>query len=259
MRTDDSSYPASRRHAISVLGTTLATAPIWLATAGSASAQTDPAAPVPAAAPTPTPPPTAQRRAMQDPRNEYPKPPFPQQDEIKWPGLTSGMTPRPDHGETSYVGSGRLAGRRALITGGDSGLGRAAAIAYAREGADVAIGYLPAEQSDADEVVRLIRAEGRTAVTVPGDIRDEAFCRQMVADVKQGIRVNAVAPGPYWTPLQPSGGQPIEDVRTFGADTPIGRPGQPAEIAPIFVLLASQESSFATGNVYSSTGGSPGP
>ena len=355
MRTDDSSYPASRRHAISVLGTTLATAPIWLATAGSASAQTDPAAPVPAAAPTPTPPPTAQRRAMEDPRNEYPKPPFPQQDEIKWPGLTSGMTPRPDHGETSYVGSGRLAGRRALITGGDSGLGRAAAIAYAREGADVAIGYLPAEQSDADEVVRLIRAEGRTAVTVPGDIRDEAFCRQMVADaveglggldilvnnaarqtaqesiaditteqfdatmktnlyamfwitkaalehlppgatiintasvvaanppallldysatkagiiaftqslakqlIKQGIRVNAVAPGPYWTPLQPSGGQPIEDVRTFGADTPIGRPGQPAEIAPIFVLLASQESSFATGNVYSSTGGSPGP
>ena len=292
---------------------------------------------------------------MSDPRNQYPKPPFPNQQEIKWPGLTSDMNPRPDHGEDTYVGSGRLAGRKALITGGDSGIGRAAAIAYAREGADVAIGYLPAEESDAQEVVQLIRAAGRKAVTVPGDIRDEAFCRQMVADAvkglggldilvnnaarqtaqpsisditteqfdatmktnlyamfwitkaalehlppgatiintasvvaadppkllldysatkagiiaftqslakqlaEKGIRVNAVAPGPYWTPLQPSGGQPIEAVRTFGSDTPIGRPGQPAEIAPIYVLLASQESSYSTGNVFSSTGGKPSP
>ncbi|MDQ3206394.1 MAG: SDR family oxidoreductase [Pseudomonadota bacterium] len=292
---------------------------------------------------------------MGDPRSEYPRPPFPDQQEIPWPGLTSQMDPRPDHGEDSYVGSGRLAGRKALITGGDSGIGRAAAIAFAREGADVAIGYLPAEQSDADEVVQLIRAAGRKAVTVPGDIRDEAFCGQMVqraagelggldilvnnaarqtaqesieeisteqfdatmktnlyamfwitkaalehlpagasiintasvvaadppkllldysatkagiiaftqALAKQlagrGIRVNAVAPGPYWTPLQPSGGQPIEAVREFGSSVPLGRPGQPAEIAPIYVLLASQESSYSSGNVFSSTGGVPGP
>ena len=106
---------------------------------------------------------------------DYPKPPFPHQQQ-PWPGLTSKMTPRPDHGESSYRGSGRLAGRKALITGGDSGMGRAAAIAFAREGADVAINYLPAEEPDAREVVALIRQAGRKAVALPGDIREEAFC-----------------------------------------------------------------------------------
>ncbi|WDI95768.1 SDR family oxidoreductase [Xanthomonas campestris] len=287
---------------------------------------------------------------MQDPRTQYPQPPFatPQQE---WPGLASKMVPRPDHGETSYVGSGRLTGRKALITGGDSGIGRAAAIAYAREGADVAINYLPQEESDAREVVALIRAAGRKAVAIPGDLRSGAFCKQLVDTAVQrlggldilvnnaarqtaqksildiddqqfddtlktnlyalfwvtraavphlkpgaaiistssivaddppealldygitkggivtftkalakqlapkGIRVNAVAPGPYWTPLQPSGGQFPDKLKTFGSDSPTGRPGQPAEIAPIYVLLASQESSFTTGSIFSSVGG----
>jgi NAD(P)-dependent dehydrogenase (short-subunit alcohol dehydrogenase family) len=295
-------------------------------------------------------PPARRKPTMQDPRTAMPKPPFPAQQQ-PWPGLTSKMNPRPDHGENSYVGSGRLAGRKVLLTGGDSGLGRAAAIAFAREGADVAINYLPAEESDAKEVVALIREAGRKAVALPGDLREEKFCRKLVRDAvaalggldvlvnnaarqtaqpsireittrqfddtlktnlyamfwitqealkhlpagasiintastvagdppeqlldysttkagivnftkglakqlaKDGIRVNAIAPGPYWTPLQPSGGQLPKDLPTFGADTPLGRPGQPAEIAPLFVLLASQESSYTTGNVLSSTGG----
>src|SRR6202161_1488565 len=115
-----------------------------------------------------------------NPLTEYPKPPFPAQQQ-EWPGLVSRMTPRPDHGEESYRGSGRLAGRKALITGGDSGMGRAAAIAFAREGADVAINYLPQEEPDAREVVDLIHQAGRKAVPIPGDIRDEGFCRQLVA------------------------------------------------------------------------------
>lgn len=115
----------------------------------------------------------------QDPREQFPKPPFPEQPQ-EWPGLASEMDPRPDHGEESYRGSGRLTGRKALITGGDSGIGRAAAIAYAREGADVAINYLEVEESDAREVIELIEAEGRTAVAIPGDIRDEAFCQELV-------------------------------------------------------------------------------
>jgi len=280
----------------------------------------------------------------------YPRPPFPPQQQ-PWPGLASKMTPRPDHGENSYHGSGRLSGRRALITGGDSGIGRAAAIAFAREGADVAIVYLPVEESDAQEVVALIQAEGRKAVAIAGDIRDEGFCKQLVASAAkklggldivvnnaarqqyrdsildlttadldatfktnlyamfwitkaamphlsagasiintasvqaydpspnlldyaqtkaaivvfskslakqlapQGIRVNAVVPGPFWTPLQPSGGQPPEDLPTFGANTPLGRPGQPAEIAPLYVLLASEESSYCTGQVLGASGG----
>lgn len=122
----------------------------------------------------------------QDPRYKYPQPPFKGQSQ-PWPGLARDMDPPPDHGETSYKGSGRLAGRKALITGGDSGMGRAAAIAYAREGADVAINYFPTEEPDAREVVALIEAAGRKAVAIPGDLRDEAFCRQMVADAVAGL------------------------------------------------------------------------
>src|SRR5215213_8501455 len=116
---------------------------------------------------------------LEDPTKKYPKPPFKAQSQ-PWPGLAGKMEPRPDHGEKSYKGSGRLAGRKALITGGDSGMGRAAAIAYAREGADVAINYLPAEEADAREVVELIRASGQIGLGIPGDLRDEAFCRRLV-------------------------------------------------------------------------------
>ncbi|WP_338563558.1 SDR family oxidoreductase [Erwinia sp. E_sp_B04_7] len=281
---------------------------------------------------------------------EYPVPPFPEQPQPV-PGLASKMVPVPDHGEKSYRGSGRLAGRKALITGGDSGIGRAVAIAYAREGADVAIGYLPEEESDAAEVIKLIEAEGRKAVALPGDIRSEEFCISLVKEAasklggldilvnnagrqqfnesirtlstedfdatfktnvyamfwitkaaldylprgasiintssvqaykpseilldyaqtkasivaftkslaqqlgKEGIRVNAVAPGPYWTPLQSSGGQPQEKVKEFGASAPLGRPGQPAEIAPLYVTMASNESSYTSGQVWCSDGG----
>ena len=290
------------------------------------------------------------RLAMQDPRTQYPRPPFPRQPQAE-PGLAGRMTPRPDHGEDSYVGHGRLKGRRALITGGDSGIGRATAIAYAREGADVAIGYLPSEEADAAEVVALIEKAGVKALALPGDVRDEAWNAAMVARVVEnfggldllvvnaghqqyrkdvaevstsdfdatmktnlyalhwlcqaaephlppgaaiiatasiqayepsdilldyattkagivayakalakqmigkGVRVNAVAPGPFWTVLQPSGGQPQEKVEQFGAHSAFGRPGQPVEIAPVYVLLASQEASFVTGEVWGVTGG----
>src|SRR6476646_1352712 len=123
---------------------------------------------------------------LEDPRDKYPKPPFKEQSQ-EWPGLASKMDPRPDHGEQSYRGSGRLAGRKALVTGGDSGIGRAAAIAFAREGADVAIGYLPAEESDAKEVIELIRSAGRKALALPGDIRDESFCKKLVDDAVAGL------------------------------------------------------------------------
>ena len=287
----------------------------------------------------------------QNPVTQYPEPPFPAQQQ-EWPGLATRMTPRPDHGEESYKGSGRLAGRKALVTGGDSGIGRAVAIAFAREGADVVINYLPAEEADAQEVVALIEADGRKAFAIPGDIRTETFCTQLVDDAvralggldilvnnaarqqssqtleeitteefdwtfrtnvyapfwitkaalkhltagaciintaseqaydpsenlvdyaqtkacnvsftkslakqlaQRGIRVNAVAPGPYWTPLQVTGGQEQETLTQFGAKTPMGRPGQPAEIATLYVMLASQESSYSTGQVFGSTGGS---
>jgi NAD(P)-dependent dehydrogenase (short-subunit alcohol dehydrogenase family) len=289
-----------------------------------------------------------------DPTTKYPKPPFPRQEQ-PWPGLASRMDPRPDHGETSYKGSGRLAGRKALVTGGDSGIGRAAVIAFAREGADVAINYLPAEESDAREVVELIRQAGRKAVALPGDIREEAFCQRLVADTvrelggldilvnnaafqrprksilevsteefdqiyktnayapfwitkaalphlqpgsaiinttsvqayepsgellayastkavnmnftkalakqlaPKGIRVNAVAPGPIWTPLQPSGGQFPDKLPEFGSESPTGRPGQPAELAGLYVLLASNEATFSTGQVFGAVGGRGGP
>lgn len=293
---------------------------------------------------------TDSRLKMQDPRHQYPQPPFPEQPQPA-PGLAARMDPKPDHGETSYRGSGKLEGRKALVTGADSGIGRAAAIAFAREGADVAMVYLPEEQSDAEEVIRLIEAEGRTALAIPGDIKDEAFCRELVEKtvkglggldllvnnagkqktqrkigeitseqfdetlktnlyamfwitraaekhlpegaavintasiqavepsealldyattkagivaftkalskqlIKKGVRVNAVAPGPVWTALQPSGGQTQEKVQHFGEESPLGRPGQPVELAPVYVLLASQEASFITGEVYGVTGG----
>ncbi|MCH8684795.1 SDR family oxidoreductase [Pedomonas mirosovicensis] len=289
-----------------------------------------------------------------DPTTAYPRPPFPAQQQ-PWPGLAGKMQPKPDHGETSYRGSGRLAGRKALITGGDSGMGRAAAIAFAREGADVAINYLPDEEPDAREVVQLITSAGRRAAPIPGDIRNEAFCNQLVQDAvrqlggldilvnnagrqqshdlfteitteqfdwtmktnvyapfwitkaalpylkpgssiiitssvvayeppenlfdyaqtkaanmiyakvlakqlaKRGIRVNAVAPGPVWTPLQVTGGQPADKIPTFGQNTPLGRPGQPAELASIYVQLAAADASYATGQVYGATGGRGGP
>ncbi|WP_010164241.1 SDR family oxidoreductase [Sphingomonas sp. PAMC 26617] len=287
---------------------------------------------------------------LKDPRSAGPKPPFQRQSQ-PWPGLAGKMNPRPDHGETSYRGSGRLAGRKALITGGDSGMGRAAAIAYAREGADVAINYLPDEEADAREVIELIRAAGRKGIAIPGDLRSEAFCKKLVdSAVKQlggldivvsnagrqqahasildisteqfdwtmktniyapfwiikaalpylqpgsaiigttseqatdpskdlydyamtkaattnyvrslakqlapkGIRVNGVAPGPVWTPLQVSGGATMEKLENFGGDAPAGRPGQPGELAGIYVILAENGSSFTTGHVYGAAGG----
>jgi NAD(P)-dependent dehydrogenase (short-subunit alcohol dehydrogenase family) len=292
--------------------------------------------------------------ALEDPTKKYPKPPYKRQSQ-PWPGLACKMEPRPDHGETSYKGSGRLKGRRALITGGDSGMGRAAAIAFAREGADVAINYFPTEEPDAQEVVALIKAEGRVALAIPGDLREERFCKELVeravqglggldilvsnaarqqsresildissddfdATIKtniyapfwiikaalphlkpgsaiigtaseqaydpspelydyaqtkaatmnyvkslakqlgpKGIRINAVAPGPIWTPLQVAGGASMEKLEQFGSQTPLGRPGQPAELGSIYVQLAASDASFATGQVYGAAGGSGQP
>ena len=291
---------------------------------------------------------------MQDPTTKYPKPPF-QEQQQPFPGLAGKMTPKPDHGERSYTGSGRLSGRKALITGGDPGMGRAAAIANAREGADVAINYLPDEEPDAKEVIALIQKEGRKGIALPGDLRDESFCEKLVEDAvkalggldilvnnagrqqqaaslsditseafdatmktniyamfwltkaalkhlqpgsciiqttseqaydpsenlvdyaitkaagmnftksmakqlgPKGIRVNGVAPGPIWTPLQVSGGATMEKLVKFGGDTPMGRPGQPAELASIYVQLADNSASFSTGQVYGAAGGSGQP
>ena len=291
---------------------------------------------------------------IQDPRSKYPKPPFKGQSQ-PWPGLAGQMDPKPDHGESSYKGSGRLKGRKALITGGDSCMGRAAAIAYAREGADVAINYLPDEEPDAKEVVKLINAAGRKAVAIPGDIRDESFCGRLVSEAvralggldilvsnaarqqthesildisteqfdwtmktniyapfwiikaalphlkpgsviigttseqatdpsaelydyaqtkaattsfvrslakqlaPKGIRVNGVAPGPIWTPLQVSGGATQEKLKSFGGDTPLGRPGQPVELASIYVQLAAEDASYSTGQIYGAAGGAGQP
>jgi NAD(P)-dependent dehydrogenase (short-subunit alcohol dehydrogenase family) len=287
---------------------------------------------------------------MQDPLTQYPQPEFPSQKQPE-PGLAQDMTPKPDHGETTYQGLGRLKGRKALVTGGDSGIGRAAAIAFAREGADVAIVYLPEEDPDAQEVIAHIKDAGVKALALPGDIKDEAFCKEIVdktvkefggldilvnnagkqiavkdiADltteqlqhtfqtnvyamfwitkqalphmpkggtiinttsiqayqpsptlldyaatkaaianfthgfakqaIKNGIRVNGVAPGPIWTPLQPSSGQPEEKIPTFGEQSEYGRAGQPAELASAYVFLASQESSYMTGEIIGITGG----
>jgi NAD(P)-dependent dehydrogenase (short-subunit alcohol dehydrogenase family) len=287
---------------------------------------------------------------IKDPKNDAPQPPQPKQQQ-DMPGVTDKMRPRPDHGETSYKGSGRLSGMAALITGADSGIGRAVAIAFAREGADVLISYYN-EHEDAKETARLVEEAGRRAILVDGDIKDEALCRRMVDRVVQefgridilvnnaahqatfesieeinteefddtfrtnvyamfflckaaipkmkpgssiinttsinaknpspqllayattkgaianftaglaalvaekGIRVNAVAPGPIWTPLIPAT-MPPEKVENFGADTPLGRAGQPAELAPAFVMLASPEASYITGAIIPVTGGRP--
>jgi hypothetical protein len=289
-------------------------------------------------------------RQPEDPKQQGAQPPFPEQPQQP-PGLESQMTPRPDYGEESYRGTGRLAGKAAIITGGDSGIGRAVALAYAREGADVLIAYLN-EDSDAQETCRAVEEAGQQAVAVPGDISDEAHCRQIVQRaiesfgkldilvnnaafqrtyqsiqeisaqeweytfrtnihamfflckaalqhmqpggtiinvasiqayqpspsllayastkgaivtftkalaedaLKQGVRVNAVAPGPVWTPLIPST-LPPERAANFGKDSPIGRPAQPAELAPIFVFLATQDSSYIAGEVVGVTGGKP--
>ena len=296
----------------------------------------------------------ADQATLQDPTTEYPQPPMEKQTQDP-PGLARAMTPKPDHGETSYKGSGKLTGRRALITGADSGIGRAVAIAFAREGADVALAYLPEEQPDADEVVTLIEEAGRKAVALPGDLKDERYCEQLVADAvaqlggldilvnvagkqtsvediadltteqfdatfktnvyamfwlckaavphmkpgssiintssvqayqpggslldyattkasnnafakalaeqlgPRGIRVNVVAPGPIWTPLQITGGQPPEAIPDFGSQTALGRAGQPAELAGAYVYLASDDASYTTGATISVTGGMPTP
>ena len=286
---------------------------------------------------------------MADPREQGPKPEYPQQP-IDPPGSDEELTPAADHGESSYRGFGRLTDRVALITGGDSGIGRAVALAYAREGANVALGYLPEEEKDAEETAGWVERADRSALRLPGDIRDERHCRSLVdrtieefgrldilvnnaafqsshgsleefsseeldrtlktnvyamvwlcraalpridrggaiintasiqafdpspdllvyamtkaaivnftkglsaTAMKQGVRVNAVAPGPVWTPLIPST-LPLEKVKKFGADTSFGRAAQPVEIAPVFVFLASNESRFVTGEVYGVTGG----
>ncbi len=166
--TDPTDNNASRRRLLGGAGIGLAAAAAAPAFAQTPQAQLATAAP------------------LVDPPDKYPKPPFAKQSQ-DWPGLASKMDPRPDHGETSYKGSGRLLGRRALITGGDSGMGRAAAIAFAREGADVAINYFPSEEPDAQEVMAIIKAAGRKGLAIPGDLRDEAFCQRLVADAVQGL------------------------------------------------------------------------
>lgn len=287
---------------------------------------------------------------LQNPVTQYYKGDFKKQAQ-KEPGIESKMEPLPDCGEKTYCGNNRLEGRKALVTGGDSGIGRAAAIAYAREGADVAINYLPEEQSDAEEVKKIIEDAGRKAVLIPGDLSDEKFCKKMVdtavkelggldimalvagkqqsvekiddltteqfrktyeinvfslfwtvkealphmpagssiittssiqayqpgetlvdyastkaaiigfsqALAKQiapkGIRVNVVAPGPIWTPLQIVGGQLQKNIPKFGQETPLGRAGQPVELSGVYVFLASQESSYVTAEVYGVAGG----
>jgi NAD(P)-dependent dehydrogenase (short-subunit alcohol dehydrogenase family) len=290
---------------------------------------------------------------LQDPRTQFSQPPFPKQPQ-NTPGLAQKMNPQPDHGESSYEGKARLEGRKALITGGDSGIGRAVAIAYMREGATVAINYLPDEQPDVDELKAVFEKDGKELICIPGDVTDPEFCQQLVATAvdklggldtlvlnagkqtavenfddltpeqfdktyktniyapfwilktasqhlqpgatvivtssiqgyqpsetlvdyastkaaekafvqalgqqwiaSKGVRVNAVAPGPFWTPLQPSGGQPQEAIEKFGEEVAIGRPGQPVECAPAYVFLASQESSYVIGETYGVTGGNP--
>lgn len=292
----------------------------------------------------------ADQFSMQDPTKQYPKLDIPEQRQEE-PGLDSKLQPLADHGEDTYEGTGRLEGRKALITGADSGIGAAVAMAFAREGADICMNYLPEEEEDAAKVAKIIEEADQKVVKCPGDIKDEAFCKKLVEtacqelggldilvnnagkqvfcdDITQlstiqlehtfatnvyamfwitqaalkylpagasiinttsiqayqpsptlldyastkaaivafthglakqlapkGIRANGVAPGPIWTPLQPSYGQPMEKLKEFGRNTPLGRPGQPAELASIYVFLASQESSYITGEIMGVTGG----
>jgi NAD(P)-dependent dehydrogenase (short-subunit alcohol dehydrogenase family) len=288
---------------------------------------------------------------MQDPRTQYPPAKGYADDQQPDPALDAILKPQADHGEESYCGSDRLVNRKALITGGDSGIGRAIAIAFAREGADVVINYLPSEEIDGQKTLEILKETGQKAIAIPGDITNENFCKNLVMQaveelgsidilvnnaaeqefveelddltteqftktfatnvfamfwitkaavphmppgasiinttsivsyqpspglldyssskaaitaftkslakmlIKKGIRVNAVAPGPVWTPLQQSGGQSDEKLQHFGEKTPMGRAGQPAEVAPAFVFLASQESSYVTAEVIGVTGG----
>lgn len=297
---------------------------------------------------------TSDQYTFQNPVDRFPSITPPKQDQPE-PGLDATLEPKTDRGEESYRGTGRLEGRKALITGADSGIGAAVAIAYAREGADVALAYLPEEEEDAREIVRLVEDAGRKAVALPGDVRDAQYCRQLVADAVEalggldilvnnagkqvavenledlsdeqlddtfktniyaffritkaalphlpagssiinttsiqayspspflldyastkaainnftkglsmqlapkGIRVNAVAPGPFWTPLQVSDGQPKEALPEFGKDTALGRAGQPTELAPAYVFLASPESSYVIGETLNVNGGMPTP
>ncbi len=285
-----------------------------------------------------------------NPTTKYYHQKYPQQRQ-PYPGLELKMNPKPDCGEETYVGSNRLVGKCALITGGDSGIGRAVAIAFAREGADVAISYLPSEEQDARDTAQYIRNAGRRAILIPGDIANEKFCERMVINAHKklggldiivmnagmqqfskditklsseqllrtfsinvfsmfwmartalpllkagasiittssiqayqpgkelidyaatkaaivaftkslakqvahrGIRVNSVAPGPIWTALQISGGRATNQIPDFGMDTPMGRAGQPVELAGAYVLLASDDASYTTAEVYGVTGG----
>jgi len=290
--------------------------------------------------------------SIENPRGKHREDGFPAQSQTQ-PGLSDETTPHPDHGEDSYRGSGRLQGRRALVTGGDSGIGRAVAIAFAREGADVVIAHMPEEQADADETVRLVADAGRIGKSLAGDVRQEDFATSLVDDTitalggvdivvlnaayqkdrdsfatiptdeiervfrtnlygllftaraavphlrpgasiivtssiqafapspslidyamtkaaqvafvkalaeelgPKGVRVNAVAPGPIWTPLIPATGWDAERLATFGQDTPLGRAGQPAELAGAYVYLASEDASYVSGAVLPVTGGKP--
>lgn len=288
----------------------------------------------------------------ENPLNKYYAGKFEKQRQ-EYPGLESEMTPVPDTGESSYKGANKLTGKKAFVTGGDSGIGRATVIAYAREGADVAINYHPDEEKDAQEVKTIVEDAGRKCVLLPGDLRKEGFAKEVVKKAynelggldilvlnaglqqyqldiqklpaeqlrdtfevnvfsvvfaiqealnylkagasiiltssiqgvkpsahlvdyamtksslisltkslaaqlgEKGIRINAVAPGPIWTALQISGGQPQDSIPEFGQDQPLGRAGQPAELASTYVLLASDEASYTTGQVYGITGGAP--
>ncbi|HET7481062.1 MAG TPA: SDR family oxidoreductase [Rubrobacteraceae bacterium] len=293
------------------------------------------------------------QHGQQDPREKYPQPEFPEQDQRdQHPGLESEMEPKPDYGYETYRGSGRLEGKKAVITGGDSGIGRAVALAFAREGADVLISYLPEEESDAEETARAVEESGRRCVRFPGDISEEATCVSLIEKaveefgridvlvnnaahqmtvgsisevstdlldrtfktniyamfwtvkaalphmpkggaiinvgsaqaykpsppllpysatkgaivtfteglaqevVEYGLRANVVAPGPVWTPIIPAS-MPGDTVSSFGQQSPTGRPGQPVEVSPAFVFLASDESSFVNGAVIDITGGQP--
>lgn len=297
---------------------------------------------------------TRSQYTFENPVTRYPQVKAPEE-QVPEPGHDTELSPHADHGEETYRGSSRLAGRKALITGGDSGIGAAVAIAFAREGADVAITFLPEEEDDAQHVRTQIETAGRRAVLISGDLSRREFCSEAVDKVVQelggldilvnnaakqlfcediedlpddqfeqtmrtnvfalfyvtkaalqymepgstiinttsvqaympspllldyattkaaingftkalaaqlapkGIRVNAVAPGPIWTPLQPSGGQPNEKLAHFGSQTPMGRSGQPAELAPAYVFLASAESSYVAGETLAVTGGMPTP